>query len=59
MEQVRGRLGAALGIVLLLVLSVMTGCGSADSSADEPLRLDTVAGTGQLRLATLHISGMS
>lgn len=59
MEQARGRLGAALGIVLLLVLSVATGCGSSDSSADEPLRLDTVADAGQLQLVTLQISGMS
>lgn len=59
MVQTRNRLTLLLGIVLLLVLYGVMGCSSSDSSADEPLRLDTIAGDRQLQLATLHITGMS
>jgi hypothetical protein len=57
--QVRDRLTLLLGIVLLLVLYGMMGCSSSDSSADEPLQLHTTADGEHLRLATLHITGMS
>ena len=59
MVQVRDRLTLLLGIILLLMLYGMMGCGSSDSSADEPLQLNTTAGGEHLQLATLHISGMS
>lgn len=59
MLQMRDRLTLLLRIVLLLALYGVMGCRSADTSADEPLQLNTTAGGDRLRLATLHITGMS
>ncbi len=59
MAHVRNRLELSLGLLVLLVLHVVVGCGSLDSSADEPLQLDTAAVSEHLRLATLRVTGMS
>ena len=59
MALIKGRPELLIGVLLLLVLHLLVSCGSFDSSADEPLQLDTTAGSVHLQLATLRVTGMS
>lgn len=59
MAQVRGRRELVLGTLLLLMLSLMVGCGSSDSGADVPPPQGTMAGAEHLQRVTLRITGMS
>ena len=59
MAQGRNRLELLFGLLLFLVLLLVMSCGSSDSSADEPLQLDTTARSEYLQLATLRVTGMS
>jgi hypothetical protein len=58
MTQIRGRLKLLLGLLVLLVLPLATGCNSPDSGADAPQQPGATAANEHLQRVTLRITGM-